>query len=261
MNIYHNLNQITKYIDDNLDEPIAYGTLAKLLGTNIYTMQRLFSALSGLSLSEYIRKRRLSDAGFYLCQHNFRIIDLAIKYQYTSAAAFSRAFAKFHGINPSQIGPSTPLKNFPRIIFDETIKLTTALNYEIVTLNKFDLYGVGIPTTNLTIENDAPLFFEQTEKKYGTVNYGMITYTNPSRFNVKNYYCLYNKKIPDFEHLTIPKSKWLKFTINSQNPSDIQALSQKFYKEFLPSCKYNLKKMPELEYYHDYITDFLVAIS
>ena len=52
----------------------------------------------------------------------------------------------------------------------------------------------------------------------------------------------------------------LKFRINSQNAKDIQDISHKFYGEFLPSVKYNLKELPELEYYHDGITDFLVAI-
>ena len=69
-----------------------------------------------------------------------------------------------------------------------------------------------------------------------------------------------DKEIKEFEHIKIPKSKWLKFRINSQNAKDIQNISYKFYGEFLPSVKYNLKELPELEYYHDGITDFLVAI-
>ena len=64
MNIYKNLNEITKYIDDYLENEINYEVLAKMLGVNIYTMQRLFTMLAGISLSEYIRKRRLSNAGF-----------------------------------------------------------------------------------------------------------------------------------------------------------------------------------------------------
>ena len=50
------------------------------------------------------------------------------------------------------------------------------------------------------------------------------------------------------------------FRINSQRANDIQEMSHKFYLEFLPSCKYNLREIPELEYYHDNVTDFLVPI-
>lgn len=263
MNIYKSLNEITKYIDDNLEEEINYDLLARFLGVNTYTMQRLFTMIAGISLSEYIRKRRLSNAGYDLYNSNLKIIDVAIKYQYDNATSFSRAFEKFHGIKPSLVNKETKLKNFPRIIFNEDINITTELDYEIITLNELNLYGISIITNNTKIGNDAPIFFKQTEdkylEKYGEIKYGMITY-DIEREESQKYYCLYDKRINEFEHITIPKSKWLKFRINSQNPKDIQEISHRFYKEFLPSCKYNLKELPELEYYHDGITDFLVAI-
>ena len=126
-----------------------------------------------------------------------------------------------------------------------------------------NLYGIYVTTNNAKIGYDAPLFFENTEtkysSKYGEIKYGMITY-DKDRNNCQKYYCLYDKEITGFEHIKIPASKWLKFSINSQNAKDIQETSHKFYREFLPSCKYNLKELPELEYYHDNITDFLIAI-
>lgn len=217
----------------------------------------------GISLSEYIRKRRLSNAGFDLYEGNLKIIDIAVKYQYDNATSFSRAFEKFHGIKPSLVKKETKLKNFPRIIFNEDINITTELDYEIITLDEINLYGVSIKTNNEKIGHDAPLLFKETLNKYidkyGEIKYGMITY-DIEREESKKYYCLYDKVIDKFEHIKIPKSKWLRFRINSQNAEDIQEISHKFYREFLPSCKYNLKELPELEYYHDDVTDFLVAI-
>lgn len=263
MNIYKALNEITKYIDNNLENTIEYESLARILGVNVYTMQRLFTMIAGVTLSEYIRKRRLSSAGYDLYEGNLKVIDVAFKYQYDNATSFSRAFEKFHGIKPSFVNKKTKLKNFPRIIFNENINLTTELNYEIVTIDEMNLYGASITTNNKKIGKDAPLFFRQTEDKYfckyGQVKYGMITY-DIKREECKKYYCLYDEKIEEFEHITIPKSKWLRFKINSQNTKDIQEISRKFYGEFLPSVKYTLKELPELEYYHDGITDFLVAI-
>ena len=95
MNIYKSLNEITEYIDKNLEEKINYEVLAKKLGVNIYTIQRLFTMIAGISLSEYIRKRRLSSAGFDLYEGNLKIIDIAVKYQYDNATSFSRAFKKY----------------------------------------------------------------------------------------------------------------------------------------------------------------------
>ncbi len=263
MNIYKSLNEITKYIDNNLENTIEYEVLAKMLGVNIYTMQRLFTMIAGITLSDYIRKRRLSNAGYDLYENNQKIIDIAVKYQYGNATSFSRAFEKFHGIKPSFVNKQTKLKNFPRIIFNENINITTELDYEIITLDEMSLYGISITTSIAEIGKEAPLFFTQTEnkylKKYGNVKYGMITY-DIKREEIQKYYCLYDEKVKEFEHIKIPKSKWLRFRINSQNPKEIQEVSHKFYSEFLPSVKYNLKELPELEYYHDNITDFLIAI-
>ena len=162
MNIYKSLNEITDYIDKSLEEEISYKVLAKMLGVNVYTMHRLFTMIAGISLSEYIRKRRLSNAGYDLYEGNLKVIDVAFKYQYDNATSFSRAFEKFHGIKPSLVNKETKLKNFPRIVFNEDINLTTELDYEIIELDEINLYGVGITTNNDEIGECAPLFFRQT---------------------------------------------------------------------------------------------------
>lgn len=264
LNIYKSLNKITKYIDDNLEEEIDYTTIAKIMGVNIYTMKRIFLLLTNISLSEYIRKRRLTNAGFDLSSSKLKIIDVAIKYQYDNATSFSRAFTKFHGIKPSKVHKNSKLKNFPRIIFDEKIKEIQEIDYQIIDLDELILYGVGIKTNNTKISKDAPQFFDTIESKYldnqGKPKYGMVTYKSDERRDCDYYYVLYDTKIKKGHKITIPPSKWLMFRINSQQAQDIQDMSHKFYCEFLPSCKYNLREIPELEYYHDDVTDFLVPI-
>ena len=60
MNIYHELNKVIDYIEDNLEEDISYDQIAAILGVNVYTAKKLFSLLCNNTISEYIRKRRLS---------------------------------------------------------------------------------------------------------------------------------------------------------------------------------------------------------
>ena len=263
MNVYQALNEMTKYIDENLENEISYDVLAKFLGVNVYTMQRVFSMLVGVSLADYIRRRRLSSAGYDLYEGGQKIIDIALKYQYENATSFSRAFYKFHGIKPSLVNQGSRLKNFPRAIFREDISIASELDYEIITLPDLHLYGLGIDTNNECIGKDAPFFFQKMnrfyEEKYGRIIYGMITYDN-EREESQRYYCLYDKEISEFEHFFFPSGKWLRFRIASDEALEIQKVSHQFYGEFLPSCRYNLKELPELEYYHDGVTDFLVAI-
>ena len=144
MNIYKALNELTKYIEDNLSSSIDYNKLANILAVNAYTMQKIFSLLTNIPLSEYIRNRRLSQAGYELLNKKEKIINLAIKYQYNNATSFSRAFIKFHGVKPSKVKIDTKIKNFPRIIFDENIIRQTSMEYSTIILDEEILYGIGI---------------------------------------------------------------------------------------------------------------------
>lgn len=264
MNIYKALNEITNYIEDNLENKINYDTLAKFLGVNRYTMERLFSLIAGITLTEYIRLRRLSCAGADFTNNpDLKVMDVAIKYGYESATAFARAFEAFHGVKPSKT-KDAPLKNYPQITFEEKAYLFTEQEYEIISLPELTLYGIGKNTTNETIEKDAPKHFDDINQKYnkeyGDIIYGMTTYDD-IRENVLKYYVLYEKPVPGTEKITLEASKYLSFRIPSQEAYDIHTITEDFYASFLPSCKFNLKNAPELEYYHDDVTDFLVPID
>lgn len=264
MNIYKILNEITFYIDEHLEEKIEYSIFAKMMGVNLYTMQRIFSVITGITLTEYIRKRRLSCAAYDLFSSRLKVMDVALKYQYENATSFSRAFKNFHGIKPSEITKKTKLKEFPRVIYDENIKNKTDIEYSIVEREKLILYGFRKETNNREIGKDAPLFFERIEKKYlndyGKIKYGMVVYRDFLREECNYYYVLYDKKIDGACKVLVPAGKWLSFRINSQDAIEIQKASHQFYLDFLPSCNYDLRDLGELEYYHDGIVEFLVPI-
>ena len=113
MNIYKILNEMTLYIDENIEGIIDYETLAKMMGTNRYTMQRVFSVIAGIPLAEYIRKRKLSLAAHDFMTDDMKVLDVAIKYGYESSTSFSRAFELFHGIKPSDLKNNKKIKEFP----------------------------------------------------------------------------------------------------------------------------------------------------
>lgn len=262
MNIYQILNQIINYIETHLTEKIEYDYLAKLMGTTPYTMQKIFTLIANISLAEYIRKRRLSCAGHDLCEKKQKVLDMALKYQYENATSFSRAFEKFHHMKPSKVTTKTKLVQFPKLTFKEEIPIQTSITYQIIELEELTLYGESIQTSTLEIKKDAPLFFQQMENNYSAkISYAMTTYKDITRENSCTYTILYTKKQKGLKKIVIPKSKWLSFTIPSQETKDIQKMIDQFYHQFLPSYNHTLKNLPELEYYHDNITDLLVAIE
>ena len=90
------------YVEANITEELDLEEVAKQAYSSSFHFQRVFGILCGFTLGDYIRMRRLSLAGEELSRGNAKIIDIALKYGYDTPESFSRAFARFHGIAPSE---------------------------------------------------------------------------------------------------------------------------------------------------------------
>lgn len=88
------MNHALEYIETHLSEEIDYDQVAGTACCSAYHFQRMFSFITNVSLSEYIRRRRLTLAAFELQSGGVKVIDMALKYGYESPEAFSRAFKK-----------------------------------------------------------------------------------------------------------------------------------------------------------------------
>lgn len=169
MNIYIELNKIVEYIEKNLEENIDLKVISKMIGMNEYTFQRLFSLITGCSFADYVRSRRLSNAGQELYLGEEKIVDIAVKYQYNNATSFSRAFEKFHGIKPSEVKTKPEkLKMCTKMYFNEINEHNHNIEYKIVEKEKKILYGRYKITDNEKIGKDAPEFYMEMEEQYGT---------------------------------------------------------------------------------------------
>lgn len=94
------LENALKYIEKNLFGKIDYDELAKICITNKYNVMRIFSASTDYTIAEYIRVRRLSEAGRVLAETNKSVIDVAFDCGYSTPESFSKAFKKFHSATP-----------------------------------------------------------------------------------------------------------------------------------------------------------------
>ena len=126
------MNGVLTHIEKNLTEAIAYEGLSKIVGVSTYEFSRIFSFMAGMSVSEYIRRRRLSRAVFDIQSGQEKIIDIALKYQYESPTTFSRAFKELHGTSPASARKSgVKLKIYPPISFTLQIKGVVPLDYRM----------------------------------------------------------------------------------------------------------------------------------
>lgn len=66
MDTLENMKHAIDYIENNLDGEIEYTRIAQIALCSQYHFQRMFAFLTGVPLSEYIRRRRLTLAAFDL---------------------------------------------------------------------------------------------------------------------------------------------------------------------------------------------------
>ncbi|MBQ8741523.1 MAG: AraC family transcriptional regulator [Clostridia bacterium] len=144
MNMLNQLNSSIKYIEENLRKEIDLTKAAELACISQDSFMRFFSYITGMTLTEYIRRRRLTLAAGDLTQSDTKIIDIAVKYGYESADAFSRAFTKQHGITPSHFKKhGGSLKVYPPATFDIIVKGAKEMDFRIIELKDTTVYGVS----------------------------------------------------------------------------------------------------------------------
>lgn len=123
VDLLKSMNEAIKYIEENLTNEIDFKEVARLAYCSEFHFKKMFSFLAGVTLSEYIRRRRLTLAAFELKDSNVKVIDIAIKYGYNSPDSFTRAFQNLHGLTPSEARINgRSLKAYPRMTFQLSIK-------------------------------------------------------------------------------------------------------------------------------------------
>ena len=137
------MNAALGYVEDNLDGEIDHETLSKIACCSSHNFFRMFSFITDVSLSEYIRRRRLTLAALELQNSDIKVIDLAVKFGYDSPVSFARAFQALHGVTPTEArSDGVTLKAYPKMTFQISIKGEKEMDYRIETKEAFQVFGI-----------------------------------------------------------------------------------------------------------------------
>nr|WP_206323518.1 effector binding domain-containing protein [Streptomyces sp. HNM0574] len=133
-----------EYIEEHLGEPLDAAEAARIAVTSEYHFRRMFSALAGIPLSEYVRRRRLTLAGAEVLAGERTLLDVAVRYGYGSGEAFARAFRALHGIGPGAARRTgAALYSQPRMSFRLIVEGSSSMRYRIVERDGFRMVGRG----------------------------------------------------------------------------------------------------------------------
>lgn len=249
---FNYLNKMIQYIEENLTNEIDYSELSKISNTNLFILERIFSFLTNMTLIEYIKKRRLSKAFEEIRNTNAKIIDIAFKYQYNSAASFNRAFKQLFNITPTECRNGKGNYKIIPIEYFENNKSNYNFDYEIKEVEHKDLYCYHITSKNHSdlLYKIKQLYQEtKTNGRYNEFNeigmYGIFFKEDCSY----HYYLGSSKYFSDLEKYEIKKNEYVEFKLISREQNEIVNLEEKINKQWIPSTNYNIKNNLKIELY------------
>jgi AraC family transcriptional regulator len=265
------MNEAINYIEENLTNDIDFKEVARRAFCSEYHFRRMFSFLTGITLSEYIRRRRLTLAGFELRNRNVKVIDIALKYGYNSPDSFARAFQNLHGITPSEArNNGHSLKAYPRMTFHLSIKGGYEMNYRIVEKGAFRIVGIKkrVPIIFKGVNPEIASMWKSLDdekinklKKLSNVEpLGLIqasTNFSEGRMEEKGELDHYigvatTKECPDeLAQLEVPASTWAVFEAIGPFPDTLQDVWGRIYSEWFPTSNYEQIEGPEILWNED----------
>ena len=249
-----------EYLESSLDGEVDINAASRIACSSTFHFQRMFHLLTGVTVSDYVRKRRLSLAAQELASSSIKVIDVAMKYDYDTPEAFCKAFRKAHGITPSAARlPGTKLKLFPRLSFHISLKGDKDMDYRIVEKEAFSVVGKAL---TMPYTNDENLIlipeFWQKSTRNGTLSQleSMMSGKGELGSAILGV-CIEFKSDPqEFTYVIgvqggpeqvpqglvrkeIPAATWAAFECVGALPDAIQALWARVFSEFFPATGFN----------------------
>jgi len=254
-----------EHIERRLDQNIEAAELARIAMTSEYHFRRMFSMLAGIPLSEYVRRRRLTVAGAEVLAGERTLLEIAVRYGYTSGEAFARAFRAVHGIGPGEARRTGgALNSQPRMSFRLIIEGSSTMRYRIVEKVQFSVVGrkARVPMVhegvNPAIAEHIQGIGPETVQRIAGLSdqepagiLSVIEYLSDSREEGTEldywHAVVSSADVPeDLDVLTVPAGSWAVFENTGPYPQALQHMWRDVATQWFPSNPYEHRPGPEI---------------
>ena len=274
MNTIDILKKTIKLIETNLhSEDLNITFLSNKVFVSPFYLQRMFYSIIGKTIGSYIRERRLTEAGTDI-KNGEKVINVAIKYGYVSQESFTRAFKKFHGINPGTAKKGVIISCLPPINVNSLEKGVINMDIKIEKENAFSIIVKTKQFNEETSFDEVPKYWvEYYEQGFQNVVPPMlgICINNPGNLYFEygigslKEYC--NTFPEGFKEIEIPEKLWGKFYTKGRLPKAIQNLWKEVI-EWVENSEYEIAANYDFECYSegdfdsdDYVSGIWVALK
>jgi AraC family transcriptional regulator len=254
------------YMEMNMEEHIDIENIARIACSSTFHFQRMFLMLTGFTVAQYMRNRKLTLAAQELAlSSKVKIIDVALKYGYDSPESFAKAFRRAHGITPSAARePGVNLKAFPRITFHLSLRGDKDMDYRIIQKEAFKVIGKLIKVSTKD-EGHHMIISELWNKcnsdgtceKISAIDKRQSLLGISMEFEDVKEQFSYMVAIEDVNNSTeagfdmreIPAANWAVFTSVGPMPHAIVNVIKRIYQEWFPSTGFEQANAPVIEVY------------
>ncbi|HHV65724.1 MAG TPA: AraC family transcriptional regulator [Peptococcaceae bacterium] len=261
------LNKVIDYIEEHLTADLSLEAISRYAGVSGYHLRMIFFYLSGMTLSEYIKNRKLAEANQDLLMGE-KVTDVAFKYGYQSIDGFTRAFKKWSGFLPSDVIKKGISKSFPKLSFVITVKGGVSMEFRIEEKPAFNLVGVSkrVPMqfegVNMEIVKLAESITEEQRKEMHALQniepYEIInaSYDADANFLKEEGYLTHligvlttEDQVSDLlDKVPVPACTWAVFPNEGPFPATLQNTMARIYSEWLPSANYEVIDFPNFSF-------------
>ncbi|MGE7386993.1 AraC family transcriptional regulator [Streptomyces sp. NPDC004126] len=270
------LNRALDHLEACLDQEVDMAEVARIAAVSEYHFRRLFSALAGLPLPVYVRRRRMTLAGAEVLAGELTLLDVAVRYGYGSAEAFGRAFRSVHGIGPGEARRTgAVLTAQPRMSFRVVVEGSTSMRYRIVEKEPFRFVGrkARVPLVHegvnaaaaahleglderavvrmkeLSARSDRPepegilsaaVYLNDSREEGALADYwiGVVTAPGTAAEDLD--------ALDALDVLDVPAGTWAVFDGRGPHPGALQELWRDVFTQWFPSNPYTSRPGPEL---------------
>ncbi|MFJ7064673.1 GyrI-like domain-containing protein [Streptomyces sp. NPDC101115] len=263
------LNRALDHVERHLDREVDVAEAARIATTSEYHFRRLFSALAGMPLSVYVRRRRMTLAGAEVLAGEQTLLDIAVRYGYGSGEAFARAFRSVHGIGPGEARRAgAALVSQPRMSFRVVIEGSTTMRYRIVEKDAFRVVGskARVPLVHEGVNAAAAAHVESLDEQAivrmkelaegepeGVLS-AVVHLTDSREEGAEVDYWIGVTTGPGapaedlgvLDALDVPAGTWAVFDNHGPYPAALQELWRDVFTQWFPSNPYVSRPGPEL---------------
>lgn len=261
MNLIKSFNDTIDYIETVLNDEIDEKQVAHLSGYSFAMFSRLFPILADMTLSEYIRNRRLSEAAILLRETDKKIIDIAMKYGYKSSDSFTTAFKKFHGYTPSDVKKGKAFKIVSPVQLAMSVTGGRSMNVKIERKGSMIVAGVDKKSISPSFCSSVwgELYDICTHEELAALGDGMSVgvshdSSNPSEINYLAGYIIEDIEIAKskgLDILSIAEAEYAMIELEGIVPDCIHKGWKYALEVFLPEHGYIHSGAPDFEYYYE----------